>query len=787
MASGHENSEDPVTSIIEEMTYVAVGTDVKDCQSILLWALRNFGGKRICIVHVHRPAQRIPNGLGGLQPASSLDERIVRDYRKTEWKILNETLEEYLSICRREGVQAQRVWIEMDDIGKGIVELISRNGIKELVMGGALDKHYKEKMSLRSKKAKYVCKRAPLSCLVQFICSGRLIYTREEKASSDTETGQAKHLIPRSITWEHDRDNTKSGASNHWRSNSVNLGHNGDITKAVPSNCLRSNSVTLGNERENGGKRLMHFLVNESIEERSSPKNKLEVVVEGIGNFDEWDGSIISPGSTCSSFPPKKVDDLTIASWNANGLDLRPISPASTNSTNLSASSLLQPSPTLTSSASTTSRYSSIGSRSARDVSFYDKLLQVIEEAGTEAQMRRQAQRELLETIRMAEEERKKKNELEEKLAKQKEELEKVKNQSDQVMEFLWISQEENALLKRRIEELQKDRDELMMERDSALKEANGLRRKQAEATRHIPQFFSEFLLTEIEEATQNFDESLKIGQGGYGSIYKGLLRQTEVAIKRLQSQGSQGPSEFQMEVRVLSQLRHLNLVKLIGSCPEDFALIYEYLPNGSLEDRLRCRDNSPPLSWQTRIRIATELCSVLVYLHSNKPHSIVHGDLKPSNILLDLNFVSKLSDFGICRMLFQDRSSSNNTTVCHITVPKGTFAYIDPEFLQTGELTTKSDVYSFGVILLQLLTSRPAFLIANEVKRALEAGYFKALLDPLAGNWPIELAQELAWLALWCCGRNRKGRPDLSSDVWKVLQPMRDSCGASILIPTGS
>uniref|UniRef100_A0A2N9FI27 RING-type E3 ubiquitin transferase n=1 Tax=Fagus sylvatica TaxID=28930 RepID=A0A2N9FI27_FAGSY len=199
------------------------------------------------------------------------------------------------------------------------------------------------------------------------------------------------------------------------------------------------------------------------------------------------------------------------------------------------------------------------------------------------------------------------------------------------------------------------------------------------------------------EEATQGFHESLKIGQGGFGSIYKGLLRQTEVAIKRLQSQGSQGPSEFQMEVRVLSQLRHANLVKLIGSCPEVFALIYEYLPNGSLEDRLSCKDNSPPLSWQTRIRIATELCSVLVYLHCSR-----------------------------------------------------TSQHYQP------------------------------LLIANDVKLALDERKLKSLLDPSAGDWPFEVAQELACLALRCCAKKRKNRPDLGSDVRKVLEPMRALCGAS-------
>lgn len=124
--------------------------------------------------------------------------------------------------------------------------------------------------------------------------------------------------------------------------------------------------------------------------------------------------------------------------------------------------------------------------------------------------------------------------------------------------------------------------------------------------------------------------------------------------------------------------------------------------------------------------------------------------------------------------MLQYGRDSSNNATLSHITLPKGTVPYIDPDFFQTGVLTTKADVYSFGIILLQLLTGRPPFSLSNDVKQALEAGNLEALLDPLAGDWPIVHAQKLARLGLKCCDVNRKSRPDLGSDVWKVLEPLR-------------
>lgn len=228
------------------------------------------------------------------------------------------------------------------------------------------------------------------------------------------------------------------------------------------------------------------------------------------------------------------------------------------------------------------------------------------------------------------------------------------------------------------------------------------------------------------------------------------------------------------VQVDVLSKLRHPHLVTLIGACSEACALIYEYLPNGNLEDRLNCEGNTPPLSWQVRIRIATELCSALIFLHSSTPTSIVHGDLKPGNVLLDANLSCKLSEFGICLADHNTR----NITQYHKTDPKGTFPYLDPHFLTTGELSPKSDTYAFGIILLQLLTGRPEFGVVKEIRDVIDEENLTSFIDPLAGDWPFVQAMQLARLALKCCQMERSSRPDLASEVWSVLEPMRDSCG---------
>ncbi|XP_024451885.1 U-box domain-containing protein 33 isoform X7 [Populus trichocarpa] len=490
-----EISEESMSLAIDDIVYVAVGKDVGESKSTLLWALQNFSIKKVCLVHVHQPAKMIPL-IGGNFPASRLEQHELREFRELERKIMHKVLDDYLLLCHRAAVHAEKLYIEKDDIGKGIVELMYQHAIKKLVMGAAAERHYSEgMMDLQSRKAKYVQQCAPSSCQIWFICKGHLIHT-------GTSTDAFADLDP------------------------FTLNISGEITG-------------------------------------------LELELSEIPDMEE-ESDLHTP----------------------------------------------------------------------------------------------------------------------------------------------------DALEQNSVEQLYKQLDRAMEEAEKFKREA--------------------------------FEESLIRGEA------------EKTSIKALR------------KVDVLSKLRHPHLVTLIGACSEACALIYEYLPNGNLEDRLNCEGNTPPLSWQVRIRIATELCSALIFLHSSTPTSIVHGDLKPGNVLLDANLSCKLSEFGICLADHNTR----NITQYHKTDPEGTFLYLDPHFLTTGELSPKSDTYAFGIILLQLLTGRPEFGLVKEIRDVIDEENLTSLIDPLAGDWPFVQAMQLARLALKCCQMERSSRPDLASEVWSVLEPMRDSCG---------
>ncbi|XP_042014790.1 putative receptor-like protein kinase At5g39000 [Salvia splendens] len=218
------------------------------------------------------------------------------------------------------------------------------------------------------------------------------------------------------------------------------------------------------------------------------------------------------------------------------------------------------------------------------------------------------------------------------------------------------------------------------------------------------------FSLSEIQSATKNFSEAYIIGKGGFGKVYKALIDDGHetVAIKRLKPNARQGAREFRTEIETLIELRHVNIVSLIGYCNEhgEMIIVYEYMANGTLADHLyklaRKSDNVPYMHWKERISICIGAAQGLEYLHSGQ--ILIHRDIKASNILLDKDFSAKVSDFGLAKYLNRRKSESHVSTKI-----KGTLGYLDPSYFSTGKLTRKSDIYAFGVVLLEVLCGRSA------------------------------------------------------------------------------
>ncbi|CAA3008375.1 U-box domain-containing 34-like isoform X1 [Olea europaea subsp. europaea] len=279
---------------------------------------------------------------------------------------------------------------------------------------------------------------------------------------------------------------------------------------------------------------------------------------------------------------------------------------------------------------------------------------------------------------------------------------------------------------------------------------------------------YRRYTRNEIEAATDFFSEAKLIGEGAYGKVYKCNLDHTLVAIKVLRPDARDRKEEFMREIEVLSHFRHPHIILLLGACPDNGCLVYEYMENGSLEDHIFCKNGRPPLPWFVRFRVAFEIACGLAFLHYSKPEPIVHRDLKPGNILLDKHYVSKIGDVGLAKMIYD--VVPDNITDYRASIIAGTLYYMDPEYQRTGTLRPKSDLYSFGVITLQLLAaSRPDGLILK-FENALSSGAFSDMLDESVTDWPLAEAEELAKIALSCCQLRCRERPDLESEVLPAL-----------------
>ncbi|XP_071685745.1 U-box domain-containing protein 33-like isoform X2 [Rutidosis leptorrhynchoides] len=554
--------------------YVAVGKEIKDSLLTLRWALYKYGDKQICILHVHQPAQKIPM-MGTKFPVNQLDRLHVEAYHEAERQEMLQLLGRYKQMCLNSGVRIGVQYIEMGSIEKGIVEFILQNNVRRLVMGAATDRHYSRRMvNLRSRKAIYVCLEAAASCQIQFVCKGNLIFTKE-----------------------------------------VRLGEP-DVSTSPPSPPININS-------DSG-------LTRRSVSEREN-----SIIQPDNSNQDYHRVVSDSRGTGISSL----LSDLNLESTPPSRLN-----------------------PGMASDEWTEFSQTSPSERGVND-ELYVQLAQAMAEADNskrdafeESIRRRKAEKDAIEAIhrvRTSEnlyaEELRRRLEINGTLEKTKEEHEYVKKELYEVAEEFRIALEQKLFLEtqitvcdRTVRELEqkmfsavellqtckKERDELQIECNDVLRLVEELRENQTDDSLNssVSHFYSEFSFSEVKDATCNFDPFLKIGEGGYGSIFRGFIRHTEVAVKMLNSHSLQGPSEFQQE----------------------------------------------------------------------------------------------------------------------------------------------------------LLTGKPVLKLAKEVQDALKTEKLNKILDPTAGDWPYVVAQQLARLALNCCDRVRKNRPDLASEVWRVLEPMQVFCGIS-------
>ncbi|CAA0836685.1 U-box domain-containing protein 35 [Striga hermonthica] len=738
----------------------AVGISAsKKSKYVLSWALEKFvpeGYVYFKLVHVHPVISRIPTPMGNYIPISQVREDIASAFKKEMESQITEKLLPYKKMCSQRKVkkcmwleiffafimkacllvfilqvQVEIVQIESDDVGTAISGYIQKHKINKLVIGTSSRSMFSRAQMLSSK----ISECCPAFCSVYAVSKGKL----SSMKPSDSETNRG---------FEDDSSETSCSSDN-------------------------SSSLTLSSQAGTFLRFLCNFKML-SIEQIFRQEKSSFLLL--FTTLSEWTVKDSFSKLRSASLPEQRFQALSAINHTllhkriASNIAMHPRSLLVDNSSNVSHATnqarCVARSRTLNASWDQISNSATLRENQANINLELEKLRSELTHIRG---MYAVAQGEAIEASR-------KLSELEKRRVEEENNLNEISLKEEEAKE---LARQE----KRRYEDAKKEAEFI---KECAKREAAERKEAEMRASRKTNEKeklesalngsfnqYRPFTWEEIVSATSSFSDSLKIGMGAYGTVYKCSFQHTIAAAKILHAKEASRNKQFRQELEILSKIRHPHLLILLGACPEHSCLVYEFMENGSLEDRIFRKNATPPLPWPDRFRIAHEVASALVFLHEAKPKSIIHRDLKPANILLDRNLVSKIGDVGLSTMVSCDPLSLPATYSDNGLV--GTLCYIDPEYQRTGVVSPKSDVYAFGMVVLQLLTGKPAIALTHAVESAAEEGRLVEVLDQEGGQWPEEETRELAMLGLKCTEMRQRDRPDLREEVLPVLERLRE------------
>ncbi|KAM1091564.1 hypothetical protein FF1_019032 [Malus domestica] len=686
-----------------EKVYVAVGNDIEDGFKTLEWTLKKWNSKPISIVILyvtHNISQEFVYTPFGKLPASSVSDEKLKVFIKYEQEKIDELLSKYISFCGQVKAELLRVEKCEQRIHTVVTELILRHKITKLVIGFPFLKSSSWRMKSAVSGSFYVHNHKPDFCELFVICGGRRVFLRGENSKGVIEDDQG-------VTVAKIREKSSFKA---WLAKMFNENPAYSLdTISHPSLGFSTNPYSSSSQNQRGN--CVHELEN-YFQHLLSMK-----MDEGVHN---------NPMELAT---PEHADSDMIA---AEDIESR--------------------------------------KKTLKEAQEMIKLKR--KEAKANLERSTKAQRAISLCNRRAEqleakinEEATKREELKKALDSEKEQLHEVildteesKNRLSSLLELqfelsnkLQISTFAKSNSEAQLEKAVSTRAEMVREIEELRQQRDVLHRriefcKEKDAIGMVARLsdtscgFKEYTAEEIRLATNDFSERLRIKPGGdWTSIYRGRINHATVAIKMLNSGNELSKQDFQAKVTVLGHIRHPNLITMIGFCTELRCIVFAYMHNGSLRDiflrdilfssHLSSKTRKRTIGWHDRIRIASEICSGLGFLHMAKPKPIVHGRLSLSNILLDRNLVTKISGYGL--------------------------------LLSHDEQSVRSDIRAFGVLMMHLLTGRNWSGLGQAMNMD-QAAVIRDL-DDLAGQWPLDLAEKLAGLALTCLTSNRRPSRDLN------------------------